>query len=272
VRVARSRRFLMCPPTHFDVSYSINPWMEPDKPTDTNLAVLQWERLRNLLLGLGHLVDLVDPVAGLPDMVFAANAATVVGGRALAARYRHAERVGEGPAYRAWFADHGFPVRQARHINEGEGDYLVTGERILAGTGFRTDVRSHAETAGHLGLPVVTLRLVDPSYYHLDTALAVLDHEEIMYYPGAFAPESRAVLRELYPTAIQATRTDAEVFGLNAISDGRYVLLPQSATHLIDELRAAGFQPIGVDLSELLKAGGGAKCCVLELRVTQEAQ
>jgi N-dimethylarginine dimethylaminohydrolase len=256
----------MCPPTHFDVTYSINPWMEPDKPTDTELAVLQWERLRGLLVGLGHRVDLVDPVAGLPDMVFAANAGTVVDGRALAARYRHPERIEEGPAYRKWFADNGFPVHDAEFINEGEGDYLVTGERILAGTGFRTDPRSHAEAAECLGLPVVTVTLVDPNFYHLDTALSVLDHEEIMYYPGAFSRESRALLRKLYPNAIRASRTDAEVFGLNAISDGRHVLLPQSAIRLIEDLRTAGFEPIGVDLSELLKAGGGAKCCALELR------
>jgi N-dimethylarginine dimethylaminohydrolase len=270
VRVASTRRYLMCPPTHFDVTYSINPWMEPDKPTDTALAVLQWERLRGVLLGLGHRVDLVAPVAGLPDMVFAANAATVVGGRVLAARYRHPERVPEGPAYRAWFTDHGFPVREAEFVNEGEGDFLVTDTRILAGTGFRTDLDAHAETAAHLRRPVVTLTLVDPAFYHLDTALAVLNHDEIMYYPGAFSRSSRAVLRQMYPTAIRADRADAEVFGLNAISDGRNVVLPQQATGLVEVLRAAGYAPVGVDLSELLKAGGGAKCCALELRPPRE--
>ncbi len=268
-RTARARRYLMCPPTHFDVTYSINPWMEPDKPTDTGLAVAQWERLRGLLLGLGHRVDLVPPVSGLPDMVFAANAATMVDGRVLSARFRYPQRAREAHAYAAWFRDQGYPVHAARFINEGEGDYLYTGERILAGTGFRTERRSHAEAAEHLGRPVVPLTLVDPYYYHLDTALAVLGHEEIMYYPGAFSRQSRTVLREMYPDAIVATKTDAESFGLNAISDGRHVVLPHQATRLIDELWSAGFVPIGVDLSELLKAGGGAKCCAMELHDDQ---
>jgi N-dimethylarginine dimethylaminohydrolase len=266
VRVARTRRFLMCPPTHFDVTYAINPWMEPDKPTDASLAVTQWERLRNQLLDLGHRVEEIEPVTGLPDMVFAANAGTVVEGRVLAARFRHQERTGEQPAYQAWFRDNGYPIRIGEFVNEGEGDYLVTGTRILAGTGFRTDERSHAEAAACLDLPVVSLTLVDPSFYHLDTAMAILADDEIMYYPGAFSRQSRTVLRDLYPTAILATRADAEVFGVNAISDGRHVLLPHQATHLIDELRSAEFVPVGVDLSELLKAGGGAKCCALELR------
>jgi N-dimethylarginine dimethylaminohydrolase len=55
------------------------------------------------------------------------------------------------------------------------------------------------------------------------------------------------------------------VFGVNAVSDGRHVVLAQQATGLADQLSQRGFVPIGVDLSELLKAGGGAKCCALEL-------
>ncbi|QGZ53105.1 amidinotransferase [Streptomyces sp. QHH-9511] len=256
----------MCAPVHFDVVYSINPWMEPEKPTDTELAVAQWERLRSLYLGLGHQVELIDPIPGLPDMVFAANGATVVDGKVLASRFRHAQRVDEGPAYATWFRDRGYEVFDGAHINEGEGDYLVTGDRILAGTGFRTDRRSHAEAERFLGRSVVTLDLIDPRFYHLDTALAVLDHEEVMYYPGAFSAESRRTLRELYPDAILATEEDAAVFGLNAVSDGRHVLLPEQASHLIDALWSRGFVPIGVDLSELLKSGGSSKCCTLEIR------
>ncbi|MFF8608271.1 dimethylargininase [Streptomyces sp. NPDC015346] len=265
-RTVTPRRYLMCAPVHFDVVYSINPWMEPEKPTDTALAVAQWERLRSLYLGLGHQVELIDPIPGLPDMVFAANGATVVDGKVLASRFRHAERADEGPAYAAWFRDRGYEVFDGAHVNEGEGDYLVTGDRILAGTGFRTDRRSHAEAERFLGRPVVTLDLVDPRFYHLDTALAVLDHEEVMYYPGAFSAESRRTLRELYPDAILATEEDAAVFGLNAVSDGRHVLLPEQAGHLIDALWSRGFVPIGVDLSELLKSGGSSKCCTLEIR------
>lgn len=271
VRTATPRRYLMCPPRHFDVTYSINPWMEPGKPVDADLAMAQWDRLRNLYIGLGHEVDLIDPIPGLPDMVFAANGATVVDGEVLAARFKHAERAAEGPAYAAWFRDRGHAVHDGAFVNEGEGDLLVTGARILAGHGFRTDPRAHAEAERALGLPVVPLTLVDPRFYHLDTALAVLDHEEIMYYPAAFDAPSRALLAELYPDAVTATDADAEVFGLNAVCDGRHVLLPEQAVQLIDRLWERGFVPIGVDLGELLKSGGSAKCCTLEIRPARPA-
>lgn len=266
VRVARPRRYLMCRPNHFDVVYSINPWMEPEKPTDQELALVQWERLVNLFLGLGHQVEFIDALPGMPDMVFAANGALVVDGKVLAARFRYQQRVAEGPAYAEWLRERGYQVTLADAINEGEGDYLTTASALLAGTGFRTDPGSHAEAAKLFGRPVHTLRLVDPRYYHLDTALAVLDGDEIMYYPAAFAPESQQLLRELYPDAILADDDDAAVFGLNAVSDGRHVLLAPQATNLIEQLWDRGFIPIGVDLSELLKSGGSAKCCTLELR------
>jgi N-dimethylarginine dimethylaminohydrolase len=269
-RTAVPRRLLMCRPSFFDVTYRINPWMEPERPVDTGLALKQWERLHELYLSLGHTVEVIEPVPGLPDMVFAANGATVVDGKVLGARFRHGERAAEGPAYFDWFVRRGYEeMLWPEHTNEGEGDFLLAGRRLLAGTGFRTDPRSHAEAQEFFGLPVTGLTLVNPNHYHLDTALAVLSDDEIMYYPAAFSPGSRQVLREMFPDAVLASDEDAAVFGLNAFSDGRHVLLPQAATGLHAALRERGFEPIGVDLTELLKAGGSVKCCTLELRSRQ---
>lgn len=266
-RVARARHYLMCRPAFFEVRYSINPWMDPNCPTSSEQGLTQWKYLHDLLVELGHTVEVVEPVAGLPDMVYAANAATVIDGCVLMARFRHAQREGEVEPYTEWFRLHGWTsLRQARFLNEGEGDYLTTGSVILAGSGFRSDPAGHAEVEEYFGRPVLGLTLVDPRYYHLDTALAVLDHDEVMYNPEAFAPESRAVLAERFPDAILADAADAAVFGLNALSDGRRVVLPVQAERLAAQLRERGFSPVGVDLSELLKGGGSIKCCTLELR------
>jgi N-dimethylarginine dimethylaminohydrolase len=267
MRQATPRRFLMCAPTYFDVTYSINPWMDPAAPTRAKEAIAQWARLRDLYLGLGHSIEYIDPVPGLPDMVFSANGATVVAGRVLLARFRHAQRADEANYYKRWFTDRGFgEVVEPAHINEGEGDLLFAGDRMLAGTGFRTDPAAHVEAQELFGLPVTTLELVDPRYYHLDTALSVLGPGEIMFYPPAFSPASRDLLRRLYPQVIIANDADAGVFGLNAVCDDLNVVLPAGASHLVHELRARGFRPHEVEVAELLKAGGGVKCCTLELR------
>jgi N-dimethylarginine dimethylaminohydrolase len=260
------RHYLMCRPTYFAVEYTINPWMDPSAPVDPALAIRQWETLRRTFLDLGHTVDEIEPVPGLPDMVFAANGATVVDGEVLAVQFRDPQRADEAPAYRSWFERAGYPVHEAKFVNEGEGDILLVGGMLLAGTGFRTTHAAHAQLQEVFGRPVVTLQLVDPRFYHLDTALCVLDERTVAYLPEAFSPGSQAVLRRLFPDAILADLADAEVFGLNAVSDGRNVVLPTQATGLATKLRERGYNTIGVDLSELLKAGGGPKCCTLVLR------
>src|SRR5450755_329384 len=231
-RVASPRTYLMCEPRYFAVQYAINPWMDPSVPVDTELAVRQWRGLVDTYRGLGHDVVQIEPVDGLPDMVFAANGATVANNRVYGAKFLYAEREAEGPAYLNWFRAAGFDAHAARFVNEGEGDLLVAGSRLLAGTGFRTDPAAHAEAGEALGLPVVTLELVNPRYYHLDTALCVLSPNDIAYFPGAFSPDSQAVLRELYPDAIIATAADAAVLGLNGVSDGYHVVLPAEAVEL----------------------------------------
>lgn len=264
-RTARTRRYVMTRPDHFTVEYVINPWMDTSTPVDTGRAVAQWEALRQTYLDLGHTVDLVAPVAGLPDMVYAANGGMLVNGKAVVARFAYQERSAEAVAYAAWMADNDFAATETRHVNEGQGDLLLAGSMILAGHGFRTDRRAHHEIAEHLDMPLVGLELVDPRFYHLDTALAVLDDTTIAYYPPAFAEHSRTTLRELFPDAIEVASADAYVLGLNAVSDGLNVVLPAAATGFADQLRDSGFRPIGVDLSELLKGGGSVKCCTLEV-------
>jgi N-dimethylarginine dimethylaminohydrolase len=256
----------MCPPAHFTVSYAINPWMTGDEPVDQARALAQWQALAGTYRSLGHRVRLIDPVPGLPDMVFAANGGTVIGGAALGARFRYPERAAEGPAYLDWFRANGYRVHEPRLPNEGEGDILFAGDVILAGYGFRSEHSVRDELEEVFGLPVVSLRLIDPYYYHLDTALCVLGGGTAAYYPAAFDDAARAALASVFTDLIEAKDEDAEVLGLNAVSDGHHVVLPAEATGLAGQLAARGFAPIPVHMTEFRKAGGGPKCCTLELR------
>ncbi len=261
----------MCPPRYFTVRYTINPWMDPSRPVDTARAMAQWTALADIHRALGHTVDLIDPEPGLPDMVFAANAGTVIDGVVLGARFRNAERAAEAEHYRRWFVTHAATdMVMPSAVNEGEGDLVWTGRLLLAGTGFRTEPAAHAEAQELLGVPVISLRLIDPYYYHLDTCLLILDDSPaaplIAYYPAAFSPGSRRVLARLFPDAVIAGAADAACLGLNGVSDGRSVVLPREAVELGRALAVRGFEPVFVDVSELRRAGGGPKCCTLELR------
>ncbi|HJB63539.1 MAG TPA: N-dimethylarginine dimethylaminohydrolase [Candidatus Microbacterium pullistercoris] len=272
-RAQHRRRYLMCRPEHFTVSYSINPWMEPAYPTDTSRAVAQWQRLYDAYLSLGHEIELIDPQPGLPDMVYTANGGFVIDGVAYVPRFRHVERQGESRHFADWFRDHGFETIEPQFTNEGEGDFLLAGDVILAGQGFRSTDDSHREVADVFGREIVSLTLVNARFYHLDTALSVLDPvtapgetPTIAYLPSAFDDPSRRILEERFPNAIQVSEEDGAVFGLNSASDGKNVFLSPRATGFAAQLAERGYTPVTIDLSELLLGGGGVKCCTLELR------
>jgi N-dimethylarginine dimethylaminohydrolase len=262
-----TRRYLMCPPRHFAVSYRINPWMDPARGASARRAMRQWRHIEAAYRAAGHDVTLIQPAPGLPDMVFAANAGVVVDGRILLSKFRHPERSGEEAAFRRAVAPFGFvEIASARCVNEGEGDYLPVGDVILGGSGFRTDPRSHDEVAAFFGREVIALDLIDPRFYHLDTALAVLTDGLIAYWPGAFSPTSQGVLRERFPDAVLADEADAAAFGLNACSDGTQVVMSDGARRLQAAFHERGLATVGIDTSELQKAGGSVKCCTLEFR------
>lgn len=270
LRVPRTRDYVMCRPTEFAVEYAINPWMDPARPVDRARAIRQWEGLVATYRDLGHAVEVVDPLPGQPDMVFAANGALVVGDVAYGSRFRYPERAAEAGAHATWWRGRGVDVTVASHPAEGEGDFLVLGHVILAGTGFRTSLAAHVEAATVIDRPFVTLELVDPAFYHLDVALAVLDDgrgpapADIAYYPGAFSPHSRRTLRELFPDALLVSREEALTFGLNLVSDGLHVVLPQEASTVVTRLQQRGYQPVPVELDEFRKSGGSVKCCTME--------
>ncbi|SDT38769.1 N-Dimethylarginine dimethylaminohydrolase [Friedmanniella luteola] len=265
------RHYLMCPPTFFDVAYAINPWMHPGSPVDRDRALAQWSGLVAAYRAAGHRVDLLEPVEGLPDMVFAANGATVVDGRVLQARFATPQRAAEAERHGAWHAarlGRAGVVTAPVAVNEAEGDFAVLSDRVLAGHGFRTSPDAHAELGRLSGREVISLELVSPYYYHLDVALTVLDDrtDHVAYYPPAFSPASRERLAALFPDAVLATDADAACLGLNAVSDGETVWLPAGATALVAALAGAGYRPVEVDVAELLRGGGGVKCCTQEIR------
>jgi N-dimethylarginine dimethylaminohydrolase len=265
----------MCPPTYFDVRYVINPWMTPEPPVDRRRALAQWSALVSSYRAHGHQVDLLEPVEGLPDLVFTANGATVLDGHVLQARFANPQRAAEAAVHEAWHRAHasaagagGASVTPSGAVNEAEGDFAVLADRVLAGHGFRTTLEAHAQLAALTGREVVSLELVDPYFYHLDVALAVLDdrRDHIAYYPPAFSEPSRRLLARLFPDAVLASGADAACLGLNCVSDGATVWVPAGATHLVLALADQGYDPVEIDLSELRRGGGSVKCCTQELR------
>jgi N-dimethylarginine dimethylaminohydrolase len=258
---------LMCRPDHFGIEYEINPWMNVAVKVDHEVAQAQWEALHRTYLELGVEIELAKPVNGLPDMVFTANAAVLWDGRAVLSNFHHAERQGEEPHWRQELERLGFDVHELpRSLSfEGAGDALFVGDRLFCGYGFRTDRESHHPVARVLEVEVVSLELVDPRFYHLDTCFCPLDATNVLAAPDAFAPASLRRIRELVPNLIEVPVDVAAGFACNAMPLGGKVLSSLTVTQLHAPLKAAGYTPIPLPMGEFLKAGGGVRCLSLPL-------
>jgi N-dimethylarginine dimethylaminohydrolase len=202
--------------------------------------------------------------------VFTANGGIVIDDRALVPHFKYEQRAPEAEYFATALENLGLSeVRIATQINEGEGDFRLVGRQILAGYGLRSDRQAAAEVAEFFQLPVVPLRLVDPRFYHLDTALAVLDERTVAYWPGAFDAPSLTTLQDLFPDAIISSEAEAALLGLNMVSDGRTVIMAPGCPSLTAAITDRGFAVVPLASDELRKAGGGVKCCVLERHSTE---
>lgn len=257
----------MCPPKFFDIEYEINPWMHQDDQPAEGTAASQWQKLYKIYTEhLGWHVELIEPVKGLPDMVFATDCCLMVDGRALLSSFRYPQRQPETAYFEKHLRELGFSdLKHADNFFEGGGDNLACGDKIIAGYGFRSAPEAADELRRYFDREVIAVRIVDPRFYHLDTSLAVLANDTVAFYPDAIDLDSQNRLREAIPNIIEATEEEAKGFGLNAVSDGRTVVTSDASKSLLEKYLAAGFEVIGTPILEFRKSGGGVKCLTLEL-------
>jgi N-dimethylarginine dimethylaminohydrolase len=277
-RVARKRKtetdmpftrptILMCPPDYYGIEYEINPWMSRSRNSDQELSRQQWRALHDLLVALGADVRLMEPVEGLPDLVFTANAGMVFHDAVFLSRFRHPARQGETPLDEAWFQTNGFRTVSLpeRMSFEGAGDALFCGETLFGGYIIRSDARALQWVAAQIGCRVIPLQLVDHSYYHLDTCFCPLSPGEAVYHRDAFDEYGQRVLSKEIETLIPVQPEEAARFACNAVVVGRHVVLNTGCPRLEADLAARGYTPHATPLDEFIKAGGSAKCLTLRL-------
>jgi N-dimethylarginine dimethylaminohydrolase len=260
-------QILMCPPDYFGIEYEINPWMNLRAGSDGEHARRQWTALHDTLRELGVAVDLIEPVPGLPDLVFTANSGLVFGKLFIVSQFRYGVRQGESPHFEKWASSRGFEVVRpldGYHF-EGAGDALFCGETLFAGYRFRSDVRSHQWIGEKLHVEVLPLELVDPRFYHLDTCFCPLAPDLALYYPGAFDEYGRSVLRDRIPHLIEVVAEEAISFSCNAVVVGKTVILNEGAPRLAEALAERDFAVRPLGFSEFIKSGGSAKCLTFRI-------
>jgi N-dimethylarginine dimethylaminohydrolase len=258
---------LMCPPDYYGIEYEINPWMSRSRQSDPERSRQQWAALQALLQQLGAEIRLLEPVRGLPDLVFTANAALVVRNTIYLARFRYPARQPETAVDELWFREQGFDciTLPDRWSFEGAGDALFCGDTLFGGYVIRSDAGALHWLGGQIGCRTLPLQLVDQYYYHLDTCFCPLSDTEALYFPPAFDEYAQRSLAEAIPGLIAIAPEEAQRFACNAVVVGRHVVINTGCPRLEIDLRAHGYTPHSTELDEFIKAGGSAKCLTLRL-------
>ncbi len=270
----RQAHILMCPPEYYGIEYEINPWMKRERPADHDVAVEQWSRLRAILEQVGARISTLTPLAGVPDLVFTANAAVIFRRRAILSNFRHEQRQREQPTNAAWFQSHGFEVQYLPQdiAFEGAGDALFCGDTLFAGYRIRSDASGQQKVGELLSSRVIPMALVDDYYYHLDTCFCPISMSAAIYFPGAFDDYGLQALRTLIPDLIEVEEQEARQFACNAVVVGKTVVTNVGCPQLHAELARRGFATHETPLSEFVKAGGSAKCLTLRLDGEEAAE
>jgi len=261
------RRLLLCSPDYYGIEYEINPWMDRSHKALPALAREQWQQLHDKLQSLGCQLELITPQQKLPDMVFTANAGLVVGKHFIRSNFRFAERRGEEAHFERWFAERDYEIVRLPDglFFEGEGDALFCGEILFCGYRFRSDIRSHQFIAQWLKCLAISVELVDPRFYHLDTCFCPLPDGGAIWYPGAFDEYGQRAIRQHVASLIEVAPDEAAQFACNAVVLEREIVLPENCPKLCSALTDRGYHPHRLPMAEFLNAGGACKCLTLFL-------
>jgi N-dimethylarginine dimethylaminohydrolase len=209
----------------------------------------------------------MEPVPGLPDMVFTANAGFAWEEKFIVSNFNHQVRRGEATHFENWFSSRNYEILHfpEQEFFEGEGDLLMCGNFLFAGYPFRSSLISHRRVAEILQREVFSLRLTSDWFYHLDTCFCPLDNKTAMYYPRAFDRKALKLLENHVELLITVSEEEARRFACNAIVLKKNIIMNDGCPEIRRQLEALGFFVSQIPLSEFIKAGGSAKCLALKL-------
>ncbi|MGD9852656.1 MAG: dimethylarginine dimethylaminohydrolase family protein [Nitrospirales bacterium] len=263
-------RLLMCPPDYFGIEYEINPWMRRSNQTNGDRAKTQWKTLTQVLENeVGAKLEFMEPVPGLPDLVFTANAGVLYEGKAVPSRFLHPERQREESHFIDWFTKKGYEVilLDDEMYFEGAGDLLGFPDFWIGGYRQRSDIRAYDELSKIFEKEILPVELVDKRFYHLDTCFCPLSGGELLYFPSAFDEYAQTVMATRIPEdkRFAVPPSEGQRFACNAVCVDRHVVLPTGCPETMAWLHRQGYTAHPVELDEFLKAGGSAKCLTLAL-------
>lgn len=275
----RVKKVLMCPPKYFRIEFKINPYMDPNDPkkqVNPQIAWKEWRNLYSTIKNMGIEIDLLQPIKGIPDLVFPADMGFVVNPKisrktVVLSNFKWSERQKETYYYEQYLKKNKYKIiKLPKHISF-EINIRETDNFYLLGYGIRNDKEGIRYLRKYFDKPVYALKLVSPWFYHLSCALAVLNNDTVMYYPKAFDDKSVKLLDKLFKNKIILTKKEALNLAGNCIVMNNKIVINYMTPRLRKIFNKLNLNFIEISVGEFIKAGGAINCMVFVLSKKWEA-
>lgn len=215
-------------------------------------------------------VEFLDADEERPNAVFARDFGGCVKEGYILGNFKLKMREKEHVDYQKRMEGLGIPM--IGEVKEGlfeGGDFMFMNEHWIAvGMADRTNEKGLEELKAilePLGYEVTGVPL-DPRYLHLDMCFNLVDeHLAVAYYDG-LPKEFQELLKARGIEIIEVPEESIFLHGCNlqALGDHRVMSLKQNQT-VNEALRARGMEVVELDVTEILKAGGGPHCMTFPL-------
>jgi N-dimethylarginine dimethylaminohydrolase len=278
-----NQKVLVSDAENFSLLEHINPYY-PEEALDKERAVHEHAEVVEAFERAGIEVVRVQSPEGAQDGIYTANWALVHNGKAVLSRLPNVRKSEEAYASLV-LTELGLDVIKVPEdwLFSGQGDALICGKLLFAGSGYRSDARAQKFAAETLGLELVQLHAVpemkderpvvnavsglpDSFFYDLDLAVAVIDEKTIAVCLEALDEESQKKVMGLPLKKILVSLDEAQNgFALNMVSTGKMAVMSAHAPEFAEKLRAHGLELELLDIRELAKGGGFIRCVSLTL-------
>ena len=258
------KKILLCPPTYYDIEYEINPWMDMQNKVDAKKALESYNALKAKIIELGAETFEIDPVDGLPDMVYTANFGEVCDGRFIPANFRYPQRRAETKIASDYFQEKfGYQIAAIPEniYFEGQGDLLDAGDAYFFGHGKRSMIEALPYLEKYLNKPVIDLETTNSYFYHLDTCFGPLDKDTVIINQKSFTKEGLDKINAHFKNVIQTSEEDNKVMACNLLCLGKNIILGKGISEeLKNNVEKLGYTIHEIEMGEYRK-GGGSVCC-----------
>ncbi|UZQ51834.1 dimethylarginine dimethylaminohydrolase family protein [Clostridium kluyveri] len=267
------KKVLLCPPDHIKL-YSINviseEWIKRGIKLNIERCIKEHEELIQAYKENGVEVVLMEPDVKLTNEVFARDFGACIREGYILGNFKEKIRTGETAAYRNKMKELGIPcvAEVSKGFFEGGDFWFLDYDTLAIGVIDRTNETAIEEIKEQLNkfeYNIIPVKCEEDNL-HLDMCFNIVEEKIAVVCREALPDSFIKILEEKGFYLIDISQEDVfKHYGnLQSLGNGRVISL-KSNKKVNEQLKSHGISVIDLDISEILKSGGGPHCMTFPL-------